>query len=117
MGTGGLAQIKDYQIVVGCTITSGSVVRYRELWLTTSAVQGDPATNIFIKFSEVMQPNLGSYKPDSEQSWVLAHAPFSDSEEMYQVLREEKSTLFSWAANDQKKLEWFQISSGKLAEA
>ena len=55
-------------------------------------------------------PDIGYQTPTTDY-WVVGLAPVEDFEGMYRILREEKPVYFQWAAGNDDKLLWFQISS------
>ena len=43
--------------------------------------------------------------------WVVGLAPVADFDDMYKILLTEKPAHFQWAAGNNDKLFWFQVSS------
>lgn len=59
---------------------------------------------------EVNDPDIGYQTPTTDY-WVVGLAPVADFDDMYKILLTEKPVYFQWAAGNNDKLFWFQVSS------
>jgi hypothetical protein len=59
---------------------------------------------------EVNDPDIG-YQTPATDYWVVGLAPVADFDDMYKILLTEKPVYLQWAAGNNDKLFWFQVSS------
>jgi hypothetical protein len=82
---------------------------YLEPAVPTATVQ-HLVVYFFANSVAVNDPDIGYQTPTTDY-WVVGFAPVSDFEAMYRILQTEKPVYFQWAAGNNDKLLWFQVSA------
>jgi hypothetical protein len=101
----GRAKIKSYLVEAICDRTQYS--RRTIKMLDLENVAGTPFTGVTLIFvDDNPLTDLGS-----AGGFILARTLHRDFDDMYQILRSEKTAYFAWGSDESNKLTWFTITT------
>jgi hypothetical protein len=99
-------EIASYNVVLQGNQGPGIV---RHLYMEAAAGAPGPFKHFAIYFTEQAPTDLGYVNPDD--GYVVPFLPLRDFAELYKVLKAEKKVYADWYADNNKKLQWFQVRS------